>query len=79
MNAAFGVSVVIPYRDAAATLRAAAESALSQPEAAEVLNMAQRRILSAVYGGELKATMAGHDIVSISRSELVAWLRRQEL
>ncbi|HLU37331.1 MAG TPA: helix-turn-helix domain-containing protein [Thermomicrobiales bacterium] len=48
-------------------------------EAAEVLNMAQRRILSAVYGGELKATMAGHDIVSISRSELVAWLRRQEL
>ena len=37
MNAAFGVSVVIPYRDAAATLRAAAESALSQPEAAEVL------------------------------------------
>lgn len=49
------------------------------PEAAEVLNMAQRRILSAVYGGELKATMAGHDIVSISRSELVAWLRRQEL
>lgn len=49
------------------------------PEAAEVLNMAQRRILSAVYGGELKATMAGHDIVSISRTELVAWLRRQEM
>lgn len=49
------------------------------PEAAEVLNMGQRRILSAVYGGELKATMAGHDIVSISRTELVAWLRRQEM
>jgi excisionase family DNA binding protein len=47
-------------------------------EAAEVLNMRQRLILSAVYGGELHATMAGRDIVSISRSDLVAWLRRRE-
>lgn len=48
-------------------------------EAAEVLNMGQRRILSAVYGGELNATMAGHDIVSISRSDLVDWIRRREM
>lgn len=47
-------------------------------EAAEVLNMRQRTIFSAVYGGELKAKMAGNDIVSISRSDLVAWLRRRQ-
>jgi excisionase family DNA binding protein len=47
-------------------------------EAAEVLNMRQRTILSAVYGGELKATMAGRDIVSISRTDLVDWIRRRE-
>ena len=47
-------------------------------EAAEVLNMRQRTIFSAVYGGELKATMAGRDIVSISRTDLVDWIRRRE-
>lgn len=47
-------------------------------EAAEVLNMRQRTIFSAVYGGELKAKMAGNDIVSISRTDLVAWLRRRQ-
>lgn len=48
-------------------------------EAAEVLNMGQRTILSAAYGGELHATMVGHDIVSISRSDLVDWIRRREM
>lgn len=48
-------------------------------EAAEVLNMGQRTILSAAYGGELRATMVGHDIVSISRSDLVDWIRRREM
>lgn len=47
-------------------------------EAAEVLNLRQRTIFSAVYGGELKAKMVGNDIVSISRSDLVAWLRRRQ-
>lgn len=47
-------------------------------EAAEVLNMRQRTIFSAVYGGELKAKMAGNDIVSISRTDLVAWLRARQ-
>ncbi len=47
-------------------------------EAAEVLNMRQRTVFAAVYGGELKAKMAGNDIVSISRTDLVAWLRRRQ-
>jgi excisionase family DNA binding protein len=47
-------------------------------EAAEVLNMRQRTIFSAVYGGELKAKMAGNDILSITRTELVAWLRKRQ-
>lgn len=47
-------------------------------EAAEVLNMRQRSIFSAVYGGELKAKMAGNDIVSISRTDLVAWIRSRQ-
>lgn len=47
-------------------------------EAAEVLNMRQRTVFAAVYGGELKAKMAGNDIVSISRTDLVDWLRRRQ-
>jgi excisionase family DNA binding protein len=47
-------------------------------EAAEVLNMRQRTIFASVYGGELKAKMAGNDIVSISRTDLVAWLRSRQ-
>lgn len=46
-------------------------------EAAEVLNMRQRTIFAAAYGGELKAKMAGNDVVSISRTDLVDWLRRR--
>ena len=47
-------------------------------EAAEVLNMRQRTIFASVYGGELKAKMVGNDIVSISRTDLVAWLRSRQ-
>jgi excisionase family DNA binding protein len=47
-------------------------------EAAEVLNMRQRTIFSAVFGGELNAKMAGSDIVSISRTDLVAWLMKRQ-
>lgn len=47
-------------------------------EAAEVLNMRQRTIFAAVYGGELKAKMVGNDIISISRADLVEWLRRRQ-
>lgn len=47
-------------------------------EAAEVLNMRQRTIFASVYGGELKAKMAGNDIVSISRTDLVAWIRSRQ-
>lgn len=55
------------------------QESYSPQEAAEVLNMGQRTILSAVYGGELQATMAGRDIVSISRTHLVDWIRRREM
>jgi hypothetical protein len=40
--------------------------------------MRQRTIFSSVYGGDLKAKMAGNDIVSISRTDLVAWLRSRQ-
>lgn len=44
-------------------------------EAAEVLQMRERTILSAAYGGELKARIINHDVVSINRGDLIAWLR----
>ena len=47
-------------------------------EAAEVLNMRQRAIFSAAFGGELKAKIVNGDIVEITRSDLVDWLRRRE-
>lgn len=54
------------------------QSRYTPAEAAEVLNLPQRTIFSAVYGGDLKATMAGNDIVEISRTDLVDWLRRRQ-
>lgn len=47
----------------------------SPQEAAEVLQMRERTILSAAYGGELKARIVNHDVVSIDRADLIAWLR----
>lgn len=47
----------------------------SPVEAAEILGMRERTINSAVYGGELKAHIVNHDIVSIDRPDLIAWLR----
>lgn len=47
----------------------------SPQEAAEILGMRERAINSAVYGGELKAHIVNHDIVSIDRADLIAWLR----
>lgn len=47
----------------------------SPHEAAEVLQMRERTILSAAYGGELKARIVNHDVVSIARGDLIAWLR----
>lgn len=49
----------------------------SPQEAAEILGMRERAINSAVYGGELKAYIVNHDIVSIDRTDLIAWLRRR--
>lgn len=56
------------------------ESLLRKPtyspqEAAEVLNMRERTINAAAFGGELKAYIVNHDIVSIDRADLIAWLR----
>jgi excisionase family DNA binding protein len=47
-------------------------------EAADVLNMSQRTILSSAFGGELKARIVNGDIVEITRTDLVDWIRRRE-
>lgn len=47
-------------------------------EAADVLNMRQRTIFSAAFGGELKARIVNGDIVEITRTDLVDWIRRRE-
>lgn len=47
-------------------------------EAAEVLNMKQRTIFSAAFGGELKAEILNGDVISVTRTDLVNWLQRRE-
>ena len=47
----------------------------SPEEAAEVTGMPLRTIHSAAYRGDLKAVIVGHDIISIERGDLLAWLQ----
>ena len=48
-------------------------------QAAEVLNINERNILKAAYGGELNAVIVNGDVVEITRTDLVAWVKAQEL
>ena len=47
-------------------------------QAAEVLNLSERIILKSAYGGELKAVIINGDVVEITRTDLVAWLKWRE-
>lgn len=47
-------------------------------EAARVLNMHERVILSAAFGGDLKARIVRGDVIDITRTDLVAWLHWRE-
>ena len=47
-------------------------------QAAEVLNLSERLILSAAYGGDLKATIIKGDVIEMTRTDLVAWLQERE-
>ncbi len=47
-------------------------------EAAEVLNLPVDRVLRAAFGGDLRAHIVGGDVVSVTRADLVAWLRWRE-
>ena len=47
-------------------------------EAAEVLNVSERLILKAAFGGELKAVIINGDVVEVTRTDLVAWVRWRE-
>lgn len=50
----------------------------SPEEAAEVLNLRESMLLKAAFGGDLKATIVNGDVVSIARTDLVAWLQWRE-
>lgn len=47
-------------------------------EAARVLNLREDLILRAAFGGDLKATIINGDVISITRTDLVAWLKWRE-
>lgn len=47
----------------------------SVQELARLLDMGESTIEHAVFSGDLKAQMADHHIVSILRSDALAWLR----
>lgn len=44
-------------------------------EAAEVLNISERIILKSAFGGDLRATIIRGDVISVTRTDLVAWLK----
>lgn len=50
------------------------QDSYSPDEAAEVLNIPERFILKAAFGGELKAEIVNGDVVDITRTDLVRWL-----
>ncbi len=43
-------------------------------EAAELAGCNIDRIYEAAFAGRLKAKIVGHDVVSIARADLVAWM-----
>lgn len=43
-------------------------------EAAELASCSIDRIYEAAHAGRLKARIVGHDVVSIARVDLVAWM-----
>ncbi len=50
----------------------------SPQEAAEVLNISERIILKDAYGGDLKATIINGDVISVTRTNLVEWVKWRE-
>lgn len=54
------------------------QESYSPEEAAEVLNLSERLILSAAFGGDLKAEIVNGDVVDITRTDLVRWLQWRE-
>jgi excisionase family DNA binding protein len=44
-------------------------------EAAEALLIGVERVRHAVFTGELPAHVVGHEIISINREDIVAWLQ----
>ena len=51
------------------------QTAYSPKEAAEVLNIPERYVLKAAFGGELKAEIVNGDVIEVKRTDLVNWLR----
>lgn len=54
------------------------QQSYSPEEAAEVLNLPKRLILTAAFGGDLKAEIISGDVIDITRTDLVAWLLWRE-
>ena len=47
-------------------------------EVAELLEIGLETVRHAAFAGELRAQIAGHDIISIRRDDVLAWLGAQE-
>jgi hypothetical protein len=53
------------------------QAAYTPQELAELLEMTPYLIQSAVWRGQLKATVVGHDIVSNQREDVLRWLAQR--
>lgn len=54
------------------------QSEYTPHELAELLEMSLYVIQSAVWNGQLKANVIGHDIVSMRRGDVLQWLKSRD-
>jgi excisionase family DNA binding protein len=47
-------------------------------EVAELLEIGLETVRHAAFAGELRAQIVGHDIISIRREDVLAWVKAQE-
>lgn len=54
------------------------QDAYTPQELADLLEMSLYAVRSAVWNDKLKATVVGHDIVSVRREDVLQWLERRD-
>ncbi len=67
----------VPPHDMASIEELLHQGTYTPEQAASLLGMDVQRIYAAAFRGDLKARIVGEDVVSVERSDLLAWLRER--